>query len=59
MNTRIPNWIAGPSWGGGEGGESEGEKHGSELEGENKRGGGVEGLKPICECDGGWVGSAV
>jgi hypothetical protein len=40
---------------GGEGGESEV----AELEGKNKRGGGVEGLKPMCEGNGGCVGSAV
>ncbi len=56
-----PNWIAGPRWGGGGGklGSSRGRSEGAELEGENKRGGRVEGLKPMCEGDGGWVSSVV
>ncbi len=47
-----------------QGPDGEGEKvesrtvrsEGAELEGENKRGEGVDGLKPMCECDGGGVG---
>jgi hypothetical protein len=39
------------------GGEARGPS--SKLEGENKRGGGMGGLKPMCEGDGGCVGSAV
>jgi hypothetical protein len=34
-------------------GSRRGRSEGAELEGENKRGGGVEGLKPMCGCDGG------
>ncbi len=42
-------------------GSGKGRSKGTELEGENKRGGGVEGLKPMWEGDGGGgcVGSAV
>ncbi len=34
-------------------GSGRGGSKGAELEGENKRGGGVEGLKSMCEGDGG------
>ncbi len=40
-------------------GSGRGRSEGAELEGENKRGGGVEGLKSMCEGHGGCVGSAV
>ncbi len=43
-------------------GSGRGGSEGAELERENKRGGGVEGLKSMCEGDGGGggcVGSAV
>jgi hypothetical protein len=33
-------------------GSGRGRSEGAELEGENKRSGGVEGLKPMCEGDG-------
>jgi hypothetical protein len=46
--------------GGGKVGSRRGRSEGAELEGENKRGGGVKGLKPMCECVmGGWVSSEV
>ncbi len=53
MNTRIllKNWIAGPRFGRGKVGSRRGKSEGAELEGEIKRGGGVEWLKPMCEGD--------
>jgi hypothetical protein len=56
-NPLIRLW--GPDGGGGEVRSRRGRSEGAELEGESKRGGGVEGLKPMCEDDGGCVGSAV
>jgi hypothetical protein len=40
-------------------GSRRGRSEGAKWEEENKRGGGVEGLKTMCEGDGGCVGSAV
>jgi hypothetical protein len=37
-------------------GSGRGRSEGAVLEGENNRGGGMEGLKPMCECDGGGGG---
>jgi hypothetical protein len=40
-------------------GSGRGRSEGAELEGENKRGGGVDGLIPMCEGDGGGGGGAL